>query len=374
MTAPAVYTLSLHTPSGLFISDLRGVMSFSLAKAIGEGGAGTLVFPYSTFLRHAIQREYIVDIQRNGKRLLDQLWIVKRLNPSYTEKGEAILTLGVIDLARLIAKQRLSPYYAGSSQSKRTGYLDDMCKAIITDNHVSPTDTTRIIPNLTVAANVSKAPSDSKAFAYRDVGDVLREICNLSTQAGTYLAWDVVCTQSPGMGSVGFEFRTYTGQRGNDHRYPNGEQGALWLSPENSTISGASVDEDYTEERNAVYAGGRLEGENRKVKTAVSAAASASLYARSELFVNASSMTGAEDDAFVQAEANAALIENKARVTFEGTLTPTENCQFDVHYGFGDFLTAQAFDSAYDFHLDALSIGYTLDGGEKIKSALMVEA
>lgn len=370
MTAPANYALSLHTPSGAQLADLNGVSAFTLAKSRGEGGAGVLTFPYSDTLIATLGREQLIDVARNSKRLFETLWLIKRLHPYYDDSGAALLDIHVIDLARMLAGARISAYYAGSAQSRKSGIADDVCKAIVSENYVSPTDTTRVMPNLSVAANLGKAQSISKGFAWQTIGEVLNDICDDSTQKETYCTWDVVCTQAPGGGSVGFEFRTYTGQRGNDHRYPSGAQGALWLSPETGNIAKASIDIDYSEEKNAIYAGGRMEGANRVVKTAIGKAATASLYSRTEKFVNASSAIYAADDAFVQGKADAALIANQARVSFKGNLNQTDKCQFDVHYGYGDYLTAQAFRMSFDCRLDAMSVRFTRDGGETLTAAL----
>lgn len=375
MTAPAVFGISLHTPAGAQLDDLNGINSFALAKAKGEGGAGKFTFPYSDALFAKLGREQLIDVARNGKRLFETLWVIKHPHPYYDDQNAAWLDIHVIDLAKMVAEARISAYYAGSAQSSKTGYADDLCKAIVRENCTSAaTDTTRVIPNLTVAADESKAAITSKGFSYRNVGAVLNEICDDSTQRGTFCTWDVVCTQAPGAGSVGFEFRTYTGQRGNDHRYPAGAAGALWLSPEAGNIAKASVDFDYTEERNAIYAGGRGEGAERVIKTAISAAATASLYARSEKFVNASSASGAADDEFVQGEANAALMAERARVSFDGQLNQTDTCQFGVHYDYGDYLTAQAFRQAFDCRLDGVGIKFSRDAGETITAILRSEA
>jgi len=135
-------------------------------------------------------------------------------------------------------------------------------------------------------------------------------------------------------------------------------------------VTRASVDMDYTEEKNAIYAGGRGEGAERVIKTTIGAAATASLYSRVEKFVNASSASNANDEAFVQDEADAALIANQARSSFNGELNQTDGCQFGVHYDYGDYLTAQAFGMGFDCRLDAMSVRFTRDGGERLTAML----
>ena len=110
-----------------------------------------------------------------------------------------------------------------------------MFKAILRENAGAlATDTARDLSAwLTIAANVSATPIlRSLDLTNRTVYDALVEIANASANDAatpTWLGFDIALAYQQLTGLL--EFRTYTGQRGIDHRFPGGNP-PLLLSPE----------------------------------------------------------------------------------------------------------------------------------------------
>ena len=149
-----------------------------------------------------------------------------------------------------------------------------MFKAILRENAGAlATDTARDLSAwLTIAANVSAAPIlRSLDLANRTVYDALVEIANASANDAatpTWLGFDIaLANQLTGL----LEFRTYTGQRGVDHRFPGGNP-PLLLSPEAGNLDTVQTGTLYRESVSYIYAAGAGIGPIRATATASDAA------------------------------------------------------------------------------------------------------
>ena len=135
------------------------------------------------------------------------------------------------------------------------GIPDDLMKAIVSKQLGSTASAWR--SKITEAPNLGAGgASISKAFAYRNVLTVLQEIADLVTEAGVWLGFDVVRT-APGA----FEFRTYTGQRGQNHGRNSGDP--RLVGKQYGNLSEATFGTYHMDERNWVLVAGQGEGDSR---------------------------------------------------------------------------------------------------------------
>lgn len=240
-------------------------------------------------------------------------------------------------------------YDSESSEADKNDQADDMMKSIVLENMGNLSGAPRdLSAYLTVAPYLSLGPTIRKEFAWRNVFDILREIADSSATNGTYLAFDIVRVST----SM-WEFRTYTGQRGIDHRFPGGQVPVL-LSEEQGSLSECELIEDAEEEATHITALGRGIGAARLTATASdSVRIGLSPFGRRE-HVRNSAYTETPD--VIQSDADDELRARRPHISFSCRLNDTRGLRFDEEYGLGDFLTASMEHTSYDCRLDVIHL------------------
>jgi hypothetical protein len=260
-------------------------------------------------------------------------------------------------------------YAAGSAQAEITDNADDMMKTIVRyAATASATDTDRswAANGFTVAADLGHAPSISMAFSYRNVLDVLYDIAEASRENGTRLYFDVVPV-SQDDGTLGWQFRTYTGQPGADRTGAD----QVMFSPDFGNLHNADLTFDYTDERNVIYAGGRgLETERIVIEVEDAARAKASPWARSEKFYNCSGQ--AETTAQVTAAGKGELSAHQPTIDFVGTLTDAPSTRFAVDWNFGDLAMVGYRGYQYEAVINLVSLKFDGEGKKTISAGFEV--
>lgn len=268
-----------------------------------------------------------------------------------------------------LLKRRVVAYAAESAQAQMTDQADDMMKEIVRDNLTTDcvdTDRNWTANGLTVAGNVALGPSLTLGFARRNVLDVLRDLADASRQAGTYLYFDMVPTVGSG-GTIGFDFRTYTGQPGKDRTGAD----QLVFGKEWGNLNGASLEYNFSDEITVCYAGGQGTGADRTVEEVEDTTRSgASPWGRIEGFTNASGLSSSSD-AYVAA-GQAALMAGRPKLRFTGTLVETDNCRFGVHWNWGDKVIVSYRKRQYSAVITAVDISISKDGKEQIAGTFEV--
>lgn len=356
------YTITLYDALGARLTQLNEYEEFDCTRRENEIGELEISLP-NIYDRDLFEVDRIIDIERtiSGRTYVDgeTYWYIRKWRYEDDRDGRERLILVCKDTNHLLDR-RIIAYNAGSAFADKTDFADDMMKEIIDENYGSgATDTTRDISTyLTIQADASAAPSISKAFSRRMVIDALREIADDSLENGTYLVFDCART-APGFA----EFRTYPGQRGVDHGSSSGDQRVV--SKERGNLTNASIEFDYEDMANYVYAGGQGEGANRVIKTALDQSSiNKSPVNRIEYFEDA---RNAFKPATVQAEANQILQGKRARIRFDGEITDTDNFRYGIDYGYGDIVTAEYQGYSIDCHVDTVRI--VVKGGREIITA-----
>lgn len=335
--------------------------ALDLAYAVNAIGALTLTLDATRYDKRLFPRDARLIVERSidgaspyaeGERA----WLVRRAKRSISADGIRQLVITAVDGPHLL-KRRIVAYNAGTSETSKTGTADDVCKAIVRENFVSATDTTRnlaatlfaVQPDLTAGASISKA------FARRVVLTVLQELAEASTTAGTYLAFDVVWT-----GSL-FEFRTYAGQRGVDHSSDSGQP--VLIGPDFGNLADVEDTDDAMDEVTVVYAGGQGEKATRDIATALdSVRIGASPFNRIEDF-RQSNNTEKDDIAQLQDEADSALRAGRPRRIVSGTFIDTPGVTYGRHIHFGDIVPASVDGDTVDCRIDAVHLA--VEGGRE---------
>jgi hypothetical protein len=348
------YEIKIFSPVGLQLAEVPDWVGLQLARKVGDVGTLTLTLPFR-YLPY-LTTDTVLEVYRQpdggGLALvMESRWMVRRMKRYLSETGELLIQLTAFDGVSLL-KRRIIAYVAGSSQAAKTAAADDMIKTIVKENlGASASDANRIVPSsyFSVAANLTAAPSQTKAFAWRNTMlEVLQEIAQASTLAGTYLTFDVVA-----LAGGAWELRTYTGQRGVDHRWPGGFIPVIF-DPALGNVSNLSLTDDWVDEKTYVYALGQGDGAARTSAPAYdNTRIAVSPFGRIE---TARDSRNTADSGGLQAEANSYLRECRQKRIFDAQLRDTPNSVYGVNFDLGDQVTGNFFGETIDCRIEVISI------------------
>jgi hypothetical protein len=351
------YMLTILSPSGAF-RDMVTVDDGDVAYGVGAVGAMTITVGLdqireSSIVVDAILLLYIVT---NGiAPTLDgeHCWFLRKWVIRDTLKGKSV-KMTAYD-GNYLLDGRIVAYASNSAQAKKGKMpADNMIKAVVRENLGNlATDTARRWP-ITVEEDASLAPLVSKAFSRDIVLSIVNEICSVSTEKGTYLAFDTVWNEYAGV-----VFRTYISQRGINRG--KGSSYPLLFSKEAGNLSETEYTEDHSDAATYIYCGGQGEDEKRMIGTADNPAwINASPWSRRERFVDARNVEyAAESQATLDDEAKTAIYDARPTRTLSGKIQETPLCQWGVHFGYGDKVVLHQGENDVDCRINAVHVTYS---------------
>lgn len=368
------YEVWLTNDKGVRMELLDDILSFA-APRVTNGIAhfeGTFLHDFDESL---IKRDFMVQVWRKPSGGAMSLWrpyFVRRWRwfTRGSKEGLAIFGPCCNDLLR----RRIVAAYAGSSQASKTDNADDMMKEIVTEaiaDGVAPTPDagTRVWTDLSVAADLGDGPSLTKAFVFDRLlttsgAGILLAIAKAAKEAGTEVFFDIV-PDVVTSNSITFQFRTDTGQPGADL------SDIVTFSQERGNLGDPSLEYDYTQEVNYVYAAGRSGGTTRNVQQVYdSTRYGISQWNRCEGFADARNQTA---DNGVREAGRAVLWEGRGKVRFQARLIDTEGMIFGKDWTFGDKVRAKYKNQEFDGIVRAVMLVMS-DKGEEVKVKLEYES
>lgn len=368
------HELHLHNDRGDRLAILTcPLISFETVRSVNTIGTLKFSMPFGTVPSNWLQQDYGVLIMRSTPGgtmaiLHETLYLIQKVRHR-NEAGKRVTTVECVDANDLL-RGRIIAYYAQSSQAAKSAIAaDNMLKDFIQENlsstasdYASSTSRGLAAGTLAVQADLTLAPTRSKNCAWRNLYDILREVCNDSRTQGTYLAFDIVV--KPGLG---LEFRTYTGQRGIDRRSGTN---AVILSEAAGTLINAELTMDYTQVCTTIYAGGRGEESARIIQTASDTTRIRTNKSRREDFIQAFQ---GETAAYVLGEAQAELANRRPKLSFSAEFQETPTVRYGVDVGFGDYVRCDEFGYLLDCRMDTVSLAVDEEGRERLDVALRSE-
>ena len=364
----STFEVWLCRDDGTRLALLDTAAGFEYSIALHDVGACSLVLPGS-FDRSLLAPDRKLEFWRqppNGALALERVYLIRRLVSATDAEGRATIKLIGLDGNHLL-KRRIVAYAAGAAQASMTDQADDMARAVVIDNLGADATAARQISStyLTIAAERSAGPSLTLSFSRDNVLEVLKDVAAAAQTAGTAVYWHVV-DATPAQ----WQFRTYTGQPGADHSYPDGVNPVL-LSLELGNLAEPELDEDYTQEVTYAYAGGQGEGADRVVATAEDTARSGrSLFGRCEGWGDS---RNEDSTGGVTAQAQRLLDEGRPKLRFAAKIVDSAGNRYGIHWRWGDRVTAIY--SGYTFEAIVRAIRVSVDGNgkEAIDARLEVE-
>lgn len=356
------YYVSLDDAFGTPLADASNFLSLSYTRVVNDVGSLTLVLPGNYPSQYIIAPDGRIEVWRQvsgGAPYLDTgtIWLIKKVTQKLDAKGlQTIILEATTPLSVLREPGRFVNYAAGTSQAQYSAApADDQIKQVARENiGTSATGTRNISAYISIDANLGQGISIAKSFAWRDCLKTMQEFADASTQAGTYVAFDIVAT-SP----TALTFSTFTQQRGVDHRFPSGNNPVL-LSPDMGNLGEIELTQDYSEEVTYALAAGQGPDSSRLTASSQDTTRqAASPFGLRELFVDA---TNYDSTTGLSNEAAAAVRDGRPRQVFKGRVLDTNDTQYGVHWAWGDFVTAQAFGKMLDCRIDAVTVTVTSGG------------
>lgn len=342
----ADYSILLQSPGAVPLKDLDRIHRCSYARSLNDGGALTLTVPNGLYDPSIFQPFGRLLVQRSLPGVppyvdLDTSWfIVGGPVEALADDGSEILRVECVDALGLILKTRNVAYNDYNDFTDKLEAADDMCKSVVSENAgPDATDTERDLSGfMNIASDVTAAPVIRMgSFARQQVLDVLQDIADASRNdptTPTWLGFDVALAD---VNSGLIEFRTYVGQRGNDHTFPAGSPPVV-LSVEDGSLANAEVGTLYGAAASYIYAGGAGVGDIRAIAPAQNDEFLAlSPFARFEQFVDGGQIV---DPDALQALAYAKLREYRPRRYLAGQIVEIPNVLRGVQWDYGDLLTA----------------------------------
>lgn len=358
-----MYEVWLSNARGERFAFLDQVLSLSCVRAANRIGVWSLTVP-DVFPPFYWTADHVVEIQRNGR--LEIAGLLRKIRYQGAD-DQAQVTLTGPDFLYVL-DGRIVAYAAGESQSAKSDYADDLIKAVIRENlDSSASDSDRDLSsyNFSVQIDTSAGASVDRRFAWRNVLDTCRAFADESTQAGTRLYFDVVPYWVSE--TMYLQFRTYTGQRGQDRTYAS--NAPLIFGADYGNLKDPRLVYDYWDERNYVYAGGQGLGDQRLVEEQSDADRIAiSPWNRRELFA---SVTNEQSASEIQSSAKAALDANKPRLRFSAELLSVPGAVYGEDWGYGDAVALTYRGKQFNGHIDTLRLTYR-PGHEKITAKVEV--
>jgi hypothetical protein len=361
----SVIDVWLDDARGMHLAHVDKLISLDLVHVVNNYGVISLLIPddYDRFL----VLDGMVEVWYLGR--LESVGFIRKITKSDGSNG-AQLTQITAYTGNYILTSRIVAYAAGSAQSTKTDYADDMIKAVVYDNLLAGAVTLRNIAglSLTAAADVSGGVSITKSFAWKPLLDVCQDIADASLEAGTPVYFEFI-PKSISASVIGFELTTWVNQRGQDHGSSSKDPVYIGKSIEN--LRNAELIMDYSDEANYIYAGGQGEEADRNVnQVSDSARYGASPWNRRERFTDARNES---TDAGVTAKGYEALFEGRPQSSFSGEIVSTPSFQYGIHWGYGDKVIADYRGAYYDVLIQAIRITLASDGKISTSGKLVLD-
>lgn len=387
-----LYYLIVNDANGNRLAVIQDYTAIEAARVVNGVGVLTFIVPSQNYPLSTFKVDGLVELWRAGKgrsvRLeFEQLWFIRE-RYKIISQGQRSWRIVAYDLnymlgnpsgnaGRIVAYDSAYSTAAASltaEEADKTGAADDMLKQVARENMASAVvDTTRDLTSyfFTVQADTTLGATITAQMARRNLLKLFQELCNASITAGTYIAWDIICAVPPNSGSaISLVLNTYYNQRGIDRRLSSNQP--VLIGPDYDNLENVELGLINTDEANYIYAGGKGEQAIR-LATSVSDVnrINVSPYNRREQWIDASQADGPTS---LEDAANAALRAGRPFATLSGDFVDTDQARYGVQVDFGDYVTAQVDEFAFDCRLDAVALSFNRDSGERISIGIRAES
>lgn len=336
----ARHTLSIYSPTGIFLSYLAGWVSIDVTLAERDPGPMTIML-LPAYRDDFFQRDCRIVYERAeygvpfgaGTIVGDTAWLLTGREHVLNEAGQHRVVL-ICDHPTSLLGRRVIAYDEGSVQADKNDIASDVIYDYIRQQFTTATDTARNLSSdhfLVDDPGVAFGPTVAASGSYRNLLDVLSDVTQQAAAQGTYIGVEVYTPTPPGP----FHARIYHTLRGTDHTQDDGLQ--VRLGPFSANMAQASMREDWSSVVTYVYAGGAGKGDERLTATAEDTTLSSqSPFGRFEHFQSSNT----DSQSTLDAEVYRTLRDFRPDRVFEGALSAAADGDYiyGVHYTWGDLV------------------------------------
>jgi len=358
------YEVWLTSDTGGRLAHLTTITALNASRVVNGIGWFALKMPLS-FDINMIAVDRMVQIWRQPRGGVMSLWRPYFLRKWVfsTEGSKEVVTLEGPDINDLL-RRRIVAAYSGTAQAAKTDFADDMMKEVVTESIADgvaplPAAGTRVWSNLSIQADASVGPTITKTFPFDTLlagsgNGVLAVLAQAAREAGTEVFFSVEPNSVTGS-SLTLQFQTKINQPGQD------VTSFVVFDQARGNMREPSLEYDYSEEENYIYAAGQGEGSARNVQqVSDSDRYLLSIWNRCEGFADARNQTA---DNGVIAAGNSALEQGRPRIRFSATPVDTAGTRFGIDWDFGYKVRSRYKNVEFDTIIRAVTI--SLDGNRR---------
>ncbi len=331
------HELWLTTDTGVRIAQLTTGTTFQGSKVVNGIGWFAMNMPLS-FDINLIRPDRMIQLWRQPSGGVMTLWNVYFLRKWIfsTQGSREVVTLEGPDKNDLL-RRRIVAAFSGSAQATKTDFADDMMKEVVTQSIADgvapvPSAGTRVWSNLSIQGDASAGPTITKSFPFDKLlsgsgSGVLSVLADAAREAGTEVFFSIEPNVVTGS-SISFQFRTTINQPGQD------VTSRVVFDQQRGNMREPSLEYDYSEEENYIYAAGQGEETARNIQQVYDTDRyNASAWNRCEGFADARNQTA---DNGVREAGRAQLEEGRPRIRASATPVDTAGTRFGIDWDFGD--------------------------------------
>jgi hypothetical protein len=368
----ASHEIWLTTPTGARIANLGDNLGGYFSRVANHRAPFKLVMPGSFRWQRLCAPDRMIQFWRQPLGRQMSLWrsyFLEAWEPYTDASNDTTVTLWGYDANDQLHRRIVASHHKETESVATAEEADDLMKRIVTDSmldSITPTPTagTRALSLLSVQGDLTNGPQLTRQFAWDWVNEELVEIGEAAKTAGTEVFFDIAESNVTST-SIAFEFRTKTGQPGQDL------SSRVLFSQENKSLTEPRLLIDYRDSVNYVYGVGQGEGLGTEVQQVYDATLyGASVWGRREGYAY-----GGADDAAngVREAARAALAEGRPDRTFSAKTVDGDGTRFGRDWNWGDKVRAKAFGFEFDCIIRTCTIYIDQDGNERIDAGLFYE-
>jgi len=368
----------VRTHDGQALAELPDVVEWDFARAANDLGYFTIRVN-GDLDRRLLHVDNLLEFYRtppgSGPILLG-VGFLRAWEWIMQEDGAISLKLSGPDQVDLLNRRVVA--YTTESYYTKSGYADDMMKAVVRENMGVdvvdvwyPLRTRAYLPDhFTLAPDEGRGKDVDLTFQFRNVLAALQEISDASAWPSQDDNWEAknVWFDCDPIGPGQFMFRTWVPLRGVD-RTMGSAISPLIFSMEAGNLALPLLRFDYSEEQNIVYGLGPGMGEDRMVDPENDVPrGNLSIWNVREGVVPA---TEEEEIQGVAWRAYLRMQEMRPRVVFSGDLIDTPQTRFGIEWGYGDLVTVQHMGLQFDGRVDSFNVHVGPDG-ERIRAGVVI--
>jgi hypothetical protein len=365
-----LYTVNLYDSAGIFQGELRKWNRLEYHQRISGAWNHQLTFnispddSYVSFIR-AIQPDWIIIIYRIDPITLIKELVYEGLNQTVMEQAQAtgnlIFNIYGVGYTQLLMRRVVVPP-TGLSHSTHSGPGESVLKMFVDESMVTPSDTTRVFPGVTIEPDLGRGKYTSYNSRYINLLTVCQYIAE-----NAIIDFGVIGSDPPKTFMV-----CARPLWGKDRRVGNPDGNAPVIFDYNlNNMDIPILSLNYSEEKNVAYIGGTGEAEDRTIEILINTdALLLSPFARKEAFVEGRQ----EDTTDGLLSLGAAYLEkNKALKTLTFDTTQHPNLRWLREWSLGDVVNSTYASYVFDKHIVEIKVIVTAASSATSVESISIE-